>query len=46
MFLKYLFQFLICMAYTSLFVLFIYVVIVKIKDKLEERKEKKLKLSG
>jgi len=43
MFLKNLYQFLVCMAYSSLFVLFIYVVVIKIKDKWEERK--KLKLS-
>jgi len=39
--LKNLYQFLICMGYVSLFVLFIYVVSVKIKDKLEERKKQR-----
>jgi len=43
MFLKNLYQFLICIAYSSLFVLFIYVISVKIKDKLEERKGKSTK---
>jgi len=38
--LKYLYQFLICLGYSSLFVLFIYIIVVKVKDKLEERKKK------